>query len=168
MKMNAYQVLGVDKFASQDDIKKAYRRLAMINHPDRCSAPGATEALKAINVAYTALTTVVRRMPEFADNLVIFRSREECEAAATAAREAAEKARASAEKPTRAPRQGKGTKDQIRAFVAEHGYFSPWMFNEYVKESTWKTAISDLKSAKYCGAGGVLHLHRVGNAYYPL
>src|SRR5215212_1163653 len=48
-----YQVLGVDKSASQADIKKAYRRLARANHPD--SNPGdATkhDTFKSVDEAY--------------------------------------------------------------------------------------------------------------------
>jgi len=50
--MNYYSVLGVDKTASQDDIKKAYRRLAMKYHPDR---GGSDEKFAQINQAYDVL-----------------------------------------------------------------------------------------------------------------
>lgn len=34
-----YKVLGVDKDASEDQIRKTYRKLAMVNHPDRGGDP---------------------------------------------------------------------------------------------------------------------------------
>ena len=37
-----YKILGVDKNANEEEIKKAYRKRAMVHHPDRHS--GATEA----------------------------------------------------------------------------------------------------------------------------
>ncbi len=47
-----YKTLGVDKKASQEDIKKAYRKLARKYHPDTNSEPGAEERFKAISEAY--------------------------------------------------------------------------------------------------------------------
>lgn len=57
-----YQVLGVTRDAGPDDIKKAYRRLAMQFHPDR--NPGdkaAEERFKAINEAYAVLSDPEKR-----------------------------------------------------------------------------------------------------------
>src|ERR1044072_3821392 len=50
-----YKTLGVDKKASQEDIKKAYRKLARQYHPDTNKDPGAEERFKAISEAYDTL-----------------------------------------------------------------------------------------------------------------
>lgn len=43
-----YKVLGVERSADEDEIKKAYRKLALKLHPDKCQAPGAEEAFKGL------------------------------------------------------------------------------------------------------------------------
>jgi DnaJ homolog subfamily B member 12 len=43
-----YHVLGVGRTADEDEIKKAYRKLALKLHPDKCRAPGAEEAFKGV------------------------------------------------------------------------------------------------------------------------
>ena len=51
-KRDYYEVLGVDKNASEDEIKKAYRTLAKKYHPDVNHEPGAEEKFKEINDTY--------------------------------------------------------------------------------------------------------------------
>jgi hypothetical protein len=51
-----HKVLGVRRGASADEIKKAYRRLALQFHPDRNKDPGAEERFKEINEAYAVLS----------------------------------------------------------------------------------------------------------------
>ncbi len=52
---NYYQVLGVTKNASADDIKKAYRKLVRKYHPDVCKDADADEKTSEINLAYETL-----------------------------------------------------------------------------------------------------------------
>ena len=57
-----YEVLGVDKNATEDDIKKAYRRLARKYHPDlNKDDPSAGEKFKEINEAYQTLSDADKR-----------------------------------------------------------------------------------------------------------
>src|SRR5690606_13597323 len=50
-----YQVLGVDRNATQADIKKAYRNLAHKYHPDVSKEPGAEDEFKKVAEAYATL-----------------------------------------------------------------------------------------------------------------
>jgi curved DNA-binding protein len=61
-KRDYYEVLGVKKTASEEEIKKAFRKLAMKHHPDR--NPGnkqAEERFKEINEAYAVLSDKQKR-----------------------------------------------------------------------------------------------------------
>jgi molecular chaperone DnaJ len=60
-KRDYYEVLGVARGASDDDIKKAYRRLALQYHPDRNQAPEATERFKEATEAYQVLSDAEKR-----------------------------------------------------------------------------------------------------------
>ena len=53
--MDYYQVLGVKYSATYDEIKRAYRRLAVLYHPDKNHDPGAESIFKNINEAYDVL-----------------------------------------------------------------------------------------------------------------
>ena len=57
-----YQILGVERSASADDVRKAYRKLAMQFHPDRNPGDkGAEDRFKDINEAYQVLSDSEKR-----------------------------------------------------------------------------------------------------------
>lgn len=60
-KRDYYEVLGISKGASEDEIKKAYRKLAKKYHPDVNKAPDAEEKFKEINEAYEVLSDPQKR-----------------------------------------------------------------------------------------------------------
>jgi molecular chaperone DnaJ len=69
-----YKVLGVDKNASTDEVRKAYRKLARANHPD--AKPGDSQAesrFKAISEAYSVLSSPQKRK-EYDDQRAMFGS----------------------------------------------------------------------------------------------
>ncbi len=55
--MDPYSILGVSRTASQEEIKKAYRRLAMEFHPDRNESPDAEEEFKKVSEAHSLIGT---------------------------------------------------------------------------------------------------------------
>ena len=61
-KRDYYEVLGVDKSASEDEIKKAYRKIAIKYHPDRNpDDPKAEEKFKEAAEAYSVLNDAQKR-----------------------------------------------------------------------------------------------------------
>jgi len=58
---NLYNILGVSPNATSDDIKKAYRSLAMRHHPDRNEHPHAESRFNAIKTAYELLSNPQKR-----------------------------------------------------------------------------------------------------------
>ena len=50
-----FEILGIKESATDDEIKKAYRKMALLLHPDKCQEDGAEEAFKKIGEAYSKL-----------------------------------------------------------------------------------------------------------------
>ena len=60
-KRDYYEVLGIDRSASDDDIKKAFRKLAFKYHPDHNREEEAGDAFKEVNEAYETLSDREKR-----------------------------------------------------------------------------------------------------------
>lgn len=56
MAKDFYKILGVSKTATDDEIKKAYRKLALKYHPDKNKSPQAEERFKEVAEAYEVLS----------------------------------------------------------------------------------------------------------------
>jgi molecular chaperone DnaJ len=60
-KRDYYEVLGISRSASKEEIKNSYRKLALQYHPDRNKSPGAEEKFKEISEAYAVLSDDEKR-----------------------------------------------------------------------------------------------------------
>jgi molecular chaperone DnaJ len=60
-KRDYYEILGVSRNATKEEIKDAYRRLALQYHPDRNKSPDAEEKFKEISEAYAVLSDDEKR-----------------------------------------------------------------------------------------------------------
>src|SRR4051794_4107820 len=56
-----YEVLGLDRSASREDVQRTYRKLARRYHPDVSREPDAEETFKRINVAHEVLADPKKR-----------------------------------------------------------------------------------------------------------
>ena len=62
-KRDYYEILGVPRGASQDELKTAFRNLARKYHPDVNSDAGAEQTFKEINEAYGILSDPISAPP---------------------------------------------------------------------------------------------------------
>ena len=61
-KRDYYEILGVDRSATRDQLKQAYRHLALKYHPDRSKDPDATAKFREIAEAYAVLSDDARNV----------------------------------------------------------------------------------------------------------
>lgn len=60
-KKDYYEILGLERTCSVEDVRKAYRKLSLKVHPDKNKAPGAEEAFKAVSKAFQCLSNEENR-----------------------------------------------------------------------------------------------------------
>ena len=73
---NYYEVLGLNKNASMEEIKKAFRKLAFEYHPDRNKTKESEQRFKTINEAYQVLSDPKTRSPVSYTHLTLPTNRE--------------------------------------------------------------------------------------------
>jgi len=56
-----YAILGVPRNVEEDELRRQYKRLALICHPDKCSHPKAEDAFKAVGKAFSTLSDPQKR-----------------------------------------------------------------------------------------------------------
>jgi len=56
-----YEILAVSRECEENEVKKAYRKLALLLHPDKNGAPGADEAFKMVSKAFQILSDADKR-----------------------------------------------------------------------------------------------------------
>ncbi len=61
IKRDYYEILGVERGASDEEVKRAFRKAAQRHHPDVDGSPGAEERFKELNEAYRVLSDRQRR-----------------------------------------------------------------------------------------------------------
>lgn len=61
MAKDYYKILGITKSAADDEIKKAYRKMALRYHPDKNKTIGAEEKFKEVAEAYEVLSDKKKR-----------------------------------------------------------------------------------------------------------
>src|SRR4030067_60820 len=61
VKRDYYEVLGVPRDASNEDVRRAFRKLAFQYHPDRNREDGAADKFKEVNEAYEVLSDADKR-----------------------------------------------------------------------------------------------------------
>ena len=75
--MTYYDILGVSRSATESDIKRAYRKLAIVYHPDKNPDPAAEQLFKLINEAYEVLGDPPKRSRydfELTEPLAVFQT----------------------------------------------------------------------------------------------
>ena len=71
MNEDLYAILGIDKNATDDEIKKAYRKMAKKYHPDINKTKEAEEKFKQINDAYSILSDPKKKQNYEHDQLAL-------------------------------------------------------------------------------------------------